>query len=98
MGRIMYKDWSSRPDIIIFNKEAVKIREHAINELPESYKAVFHLTDVGGLLNEEVADIMEISIPAAKSRLHRASLFYVTDYQIISMNGENKLCLCVKTS
>lgn len=75
MGRIMYKDWSSRPDIIIFNKKVVKIIEHAINELPESYRAVFHLRDVEGLSNEEVADIMEISIPAAKSRLHRVRLF-----------------------
>ena len=60
MGRIMYKDWSSRPDIIIFNKVAVNIIESAINELPESYRAVFHLRDVEGLSNEEVADIMEI--------------------------------------
>ena len=75
MGRIMYKDWSSRPDIIIFNKEAVAIIESAINELPESYRTIFHLRDVEGLSNEEVADIMEISIPAAKSRLHRARLF-----------------------
>jgi len=75
MGRIMYKDWSSRPDIIIFNKESVKIIENAIDELPESYRTVFHLRDIEGLSNEDVADIMEISIPAAKSRLHRARLF-----------------------
>ncbi len=75
MGRIMYKDWSSRPDIIIFNKEAVIIIEKAINELPESYRTVFHLRDIAGLSNEEVANILEISIPAVKSRLHRARLF-----------------------
>jgi len=75
MGRIMYKDWSSRPDIIIFNKEALIIIEKAINELPESYRTVFHLRDIDGLSNEEVADILEVSIPAVKSRLHRARLF-----------------------
>jgi len=75
MGRIMYKDWSSRPDIIIFNKESVLIIEKAINELPESYRTVFHLRDIEGLSNEEVANILEISIPAVKSRLHRARLF-----------------------
>ncbi|GJM15289.1 MAG: RNA polymerase sigma factor [Thermodesulfobacteriota bacterium] len=75
MGRIMYKDWSSRPDIIIFNKEAVVIIEKAINELPESYRTVFHLRDIEGLSNEEVGNILEISIPAVKSRLHRARLF-----------------------
>lgn len=75
MGKIMYKDWSSRPDIIIFNKESIKIIEESINELPESYRAVFHLRDIEGLTNEEVADVLEISVPAVKSRLHRARLF-----------------------
>jgi len=75
MGRVMAKDWSSRPDIIIFSNEALKIIDKSINELPESYRTVFHLRDVEGLLNEEVADILEISIPAVKSRLHRARLF-----------------------
>jgi RNA polymerase sigma-70 factor (ECF subfamily) len=75
MGRVMEKDWSSRPDIIIFSNEALKIIDKSINELPESYRTVFHLRDVEGLLNEEVADILEISIPAVKSRLHRARLF-----------------------
>lgn len=75
MGRVMYKDWSSRPDIIIFNKEAVIIIEKAINELPESYRTVFHLRDIEGLTNDEVSEILEISVPAVKSRLHRARLF-----------------------
>ncbi len=75
MGRVMEKDWSSRPDIIIFSNEALKIIDKSINELPESYRTVFHLRDVEGLSNEKVADILEISIPAVKSRLHRARLF-----------------------
>jgi len=83
MGKIMDKDWSSRPDIIIFSKEALQIIDKSINELPESYRAVFHLRDVEGLSNEEVADVLEISIPAVKSRLHRARLFLrdrISDY------------------
>jgi len=75
MGRVMEKDWSSRPDIIIFSNEALKIIDKSINELPESYRTVFHLRDIEGLSNEGVADILEISIPAVKSRLHRARLF-----------------------
>jgi len=75
MGRIMDKDWSSRPDIIIFSKEALKIIDDSINEMPESYRAVFHLRDIEGLSNEEVANILEITIPTAKSRLHRGRLF-----------------------
>ncbi len=75
MGKIMYKDWSSRPDLIVFNKEAIKIIDEAINDLPESYRTVFHLRDIEGLSNDEVADVLEISVSAVKSRLHRARLF-----------------------
>ena len=75
MGKIMDKDWSSRPDIIIFSKEALKIIDESINELPESYRTIFHLRDIEGLSNEEVAEVLEISLPAVKSRLHRARLF-----------------------
>lgn len=75
MGKIRYKDWSSRPDLVIFSKEATEIIEKSVNELPESYRVVFHLRDVEGLSNEEVSKVLEISVPAVKSRLHRARLF-----------------------
>jgi RNA polymerase sigma-70 factor, ECF subfamily len=75
MGRIKAKDWSSRPDILIFRKKGLELIEKAINELPESYRVVFHLRDVEGLSNEEISNILDLSIPAVKSRLHRARLF-----------------------
>lgn len=75
MGRIKPKDWSSRPDLIILSKEGVELIEKAINELPESYRVVFHLRDVEGLSNEEISKILELTVPAVKSRLHRARLF-----------------------
>lgn len=75
MGRIKNKDWSSRPDLVIFNKEAVKIVEDSINELPESNRVVFHLRDIEGLSNEEAAEVLGLSVAAVKSRLHRARLF-----------------------
>ncbi|MGB7291686.1 MAG: sigma-70 family RNA polymerase sigma factor [Thermodesulfobacteriota bacterium] len=75
MGRIKAKDWSSRPDILIFRKEGIELIEKAVNELPESYRVVFHLRDVEGLSNEEISNILDLTIPAVKSRLHRARLF-----------------------
>lgn len=75
MGKIRSKDWSSRPDIVIYSKEAMKIIEDAVNELPESFRVVFHLRDIEGLSNEESSRILDISVPAVKSRLHRARLF-----------------------
>lgn len=75
MGRVKAKDWSSRPDLIILSKEGVELINKAINELPESYRVVLHLRDVEGLSNEEISKILDLTIPAVKSRLHRARLF-----------------------
>jgi len=83
MGRIHHKDWSSRPDIVIYIKEALEILEKAVDELPEAYRVVFYLRDIEGLSNEEVSQVLEISVPAAKSRIHRARLYIrdkVSDY------------------
>jgi len=48
--------------------------EGAINKLPDDYRAVFILRDIDGLSNKEVGEILSLSIPAVKSRLHRSRL------------------------
>ena len=48
--------------------------ERAIARLPEVYRDVFVLADVEGLPNAEIADVLGLSVPAVKSRLHRARL------------------------
>jgi len=75
MGKVASKDWSDKPEEVLLSKEAIDIIEKAINELPEPYRIVFHLRDIEGLSNEEVAKVLELSVPAVKSRLHRARLF-----------------------
>jgi RNA polymerase sigma-70 factor (ECF subfamily) len=46
----------------------------AIDELPPHYRAVIVLRDVEGLSTGEVADALEIAVPTAKTRAHRARL------------------------
>ncbi len=46
----------------------------AIEKLPEEYKTIFILRDVDGLSNQEVGEVLALSVPAVKSRLHRARL------------------------
>lgn len=75
MGRVASNDWSDRPDKALISKEAMEMIEKAVKELPASYRVVFHLRDIEGLSNEEVADILGLSVPAVKSRLHRGRLF-----------------------
>ncbi len=75
MGRIKAKDWSDRPEKALLSKEAMEIIEKAVDELPEPYRVVVHLRDIEGLSNEEVSVLLGLSVPALKSRLHRARLF-----------------------
>lgn len=48
--------------------------ERAITSLPDEYRPVFVLRDIDGLSSKEVGEILELSIPAVKSRLHRSRL------------------------
>lgn len=48
--------------------------EEAICKLPEEYRPVFVLRDIDGLTSGEVSKILNISVPAVKSRLHRSRM------------------------
>lgn len=57
--------------------EASELRSRivaALAELSFEYREAVVLRDVAGLSNEEVAQALEISLPAAKSRIHRGRL------------------------
>ena len=48
--------------------------ERAIERLSDEYRVIFVLRDIDGLSNEEVGKILNLSVPAVKSRLHRSRL------------------------
>lgn len=50
------------------------VLDRAISRLPEEYKMIFVLRDIDGLSNQEVGEILNLSVPAVKSRLHRSRL------------------------
>lgn len=56
------------------NDELKSMLSKAINKLPDEYRAVFILRDVDGLSNKETGEILDLTVPAVKSRLHRARL------------------------
>ncbi|MCU0413625.1 MAG: sigma-70 family RNA polymerase sigma factor [Ignavibacteriaceae bacterium] len=68
-------DWNSIPYKDTENKELKRILDMAIQNLSPDYRMVFLLRDVEGLSTEETAQVTELSIPAVKSRLHRARAF-----------------------
>jgi RNA polymerase sigma-70 factor (ECF subfamily) len=69
-----HTEWSNKPDAVLFNKEAREALEKAIRSLPDDFRTVVVLRDVENLPNHEVADLLNLSVPAVKSRLHRARL------------------------
>jgi RNA polymerase sigma-70 factor (ECF subfamily) len=56
------------------NRELQEVLQRAIDRLPDQYRAVFVLRDVDGLSNQETGEILNLSIPAVKSRLHRSRI------------------------
>ena len=73
--RELRDDWSESPLATLENEEVKKTLSEAIGLLPEEYRTVFLLRGLNGLSNQEVAKVLKISLPAVKSRLHRARLF-----------------------
>ena len=61
----------------------MEIIESEVNKLPVSYRVVFHLRDVEGLTNSDVAKIFGLSLTTVKFRIYRARLFLrdrISDY------------------
>jgi RNA polymerase sigma-70 factor, ECF subfamily len=67
-------DWSRRADEKALDTELGKAIQQATDTLPEEYRRVFLLKDVEGLSYEQIATMTGDSVPAIKSRLHRARL------------------------
>ena len=68
-------DWSKEVERDALNEELGRMIRKYTEELSEKYRVVFVLSDVEGLSNEETAKILGLTVPAIKSRLHRARLY-----------------------
>src|SRR3989338_7264434 len=87
MIAVPVQDWSRLPDEELDRKELAGRLMDAIEQLPSDYKLVFVLRDVEGFSAEEACGILEISVAALKSRLHRARLFLrkqLADYAMVT--------------
>lgn len=68
-------DWSKEVERKALDKELGRMIRKSTENLSEKYRVVFVLSDVEGLSNEETAKILGLTVPAVKSRLHRARLY-----------------------
>jgi RNA polymerase sigma-70 factor (ECF subfamily) len=64
--------FTSTPLEVLLSEEGQRKIEEAIEELPVLYRSTIVLRDVEGFSLKEVAEILECSVAAVKSRLHRA--------------------------
>lgn len=67
-------DWAPGPVEQLLNQEMQRVMDEAIEALPPEFRQVFILRDVEELSNADVAEILDLSVAAVKSRLHRARL------------------------
>src|SRR2546430_3404162 len=67
-------DWSQRADEKMMSGELGAAINRAVADLPDDYRTAFLPKDVDALSNEDIANALDLTVPAVKSRLHRARL------------------------
>jgi RNA polymerase sigma-70 factor (ECF subfamily) len=67
-------NYDTRGDNDCVTSELRSVLSAAVARIPEEYRQVFILRDIDGMSNQEVSEVLQLSIPAVKSRLHRARL------------------------
>lgn len=65
-------DWSAQPLDELLDQETREVMNESVQRLPEDLRTVFLLRDVEELSNAQVAEVLDLTIAAVKSRLHRA--------------------------
>jgi RNA polymerase sigma-70 factor (ECF subfamily) len=66
--------WDESPEQRYSREELSQILDSAVQSLATPYRSVFLLRDVEELSTEETAQVLDLSVPAVKSRLLRARL------------------------
>jgi RNA polymerase sigma-70 factor (ECF subfamily) len=70
-----YQAWVSGMEDEVIARDLAERAEGFIGELPDAYRDVIWMVDVEEIKPADVAETLEISLPALKSRLHRARLY-----------------------
>jgi RNA polymerase sigma-70 factor (ECF subfamily) len=65
-------DWRNVPEQALMDKEFAARLHRAVESLKPDYKVVFVLAEVDDLSYDEIARVTELTVPAVKTRLHRA--------------------------
>lgn len=69
-----FEPWAADPEKLYTKQELRELIEKAICSLAAIYREALILCDVEGMSAKEAADVLEVNLPALKSRLLRARL------------------------
>lgn len=76
-GYVSVPDWNKNPERLAIKKELQWCIHHTLRlHLSKSHQVILVLRDLNGFSYEEIASMLNISLSAVKSRLHRARLAY----------------------
>jgi RNA polymerase sigma-70 factor (ECF subfamily) len=67
-------DWTAQPLQDLLDAETRQVMDEGVARLPEELRTVFVLRDLEEKSNAEVAEILDLTVAAVKSRLHRARI------------------------
>jgi RNA polymerase sigma-70 factor (ECF subfamily) len=70
----LLRDWREIPSDAVEREEVRKLIQQAVETLPGIYREVFLLRDAEELTINETAEVLNISVPSVKVRLHRARM------------------------
>jgi RNA polymerase sigma-70 factor (ECF subfamily) len=68
-------DWSDTLDEKYATREVQQLLAEALNQLKSVDKSIVVLSDLEGTSDKEIAVMLGLTVPAVKTRLHRARLF-----------------------
>jgi RNA polymerase sigma-70 factor, ECF subfamily len=88
---------ASGPDERAHARQMAQLIQAAMQSLPPEAREVLVLRDVEGLSAEEAAQVLDLSVPALKSRLHRARLSLSAQLSAVLEAPQQQPCPALST-
>lgn len=76
LTELQIEDWRFIPDTVMIEDEKRYKIDEAISGIPEIYSKVLRMRDIEGYTNIEIGEMLNISLPAVKSRIRRARIMF----------------------
>ena len=68
----MFSSLKKYPELVAINSDLSSVLINALDKIPIEQRIIVELKNIEGRSHKEIADYLDISVTAAKVRLHRA--------------------------